>query len=213
MKPLFAQPILALDTAAGASACLLFADGTSDAVSMHTPRAHSRELLPMLQGLLAKHDLSWQELGAFAVGVGPGSFTGLRVACATVAGLNASLRKPVYGLCSLSITARQAAENKAVWAIEDARSQLVYAAQYERGRVVTPPKCMTWDAFMGLTPSCYISVSDIPVALEPWQALPLKKTREQALIESVQNISPDAEYELWVEPVYLQASQAEKNLI
>lgn len=105
--PLFSKPVLALDTAAGASVCLLYPDGSSVTDSMTTPRAHSRELLPLLQKLLKSQDISWQDIGVFAVGIGPGSFTGLRVACATIAGLNASLKNPVYGLCSLGITARQ----------------------------------------------------------------------------------------------------------
>jgi len=211
--PLFSKPILALDTAAGASVCLLLPDGSSDSASMNTPRAHSRELLPLLQGLLKANNVSWQEIGGFAVGVGPGSFTGLRVACATIAGINASLKKPVYGLCSLGITARQTSTNQAVWAIEDARSKLVYAAKYQQGNIIEPAACLTWGDFLSIEPACYISVSDVPVNLGAWQALPIEISREQALIAATKNIDPEDEHALWIEPVYLQASQAEKNLV
>ncbi len=211
--PLFSEPVLALETSAGASACLLFPDGESLTTTMTTPRAHSRELLPMLQELLEKGDISWQQLGAFAVGVGPGSFTGLRVACATIAGINASLEKPVYSLCSLGILARQAGTDAALWAIEDARSNLVYAAKYQQGQVMEAASCMSWDMFLKLEPSAYIALSDIPHQLNDWQALPVKMVREQALVAAVKAIQADDTSGLWVEPVYLQVSQAEKNLV
>ncbi len=211
--PLFSKPVLALDTAAGASVCLLYPDGSSVTDSMTSPRAHSRELLPLLQKLLERQNLSWQELGAFAVGIGPGSFTGLRVACATIAGINASLQRPVYGLCSLGITARQAATDETVWAIEDARSKLVYAAKYKQGIALEAASCIPWDEFAAKEASAYVALSDIPVALDGWHSLPIKISREQALVEAVRNIRSDSESALWLEPVYLQASQAEKSLI
>ncbi len=166
----------------------------------------------MLHDLLKDQGLGWQDLGAFAVAVGPGSFTGLRVACATIAGINASLKKPVYALGSLDILARQAGVDSAIWAIEDARSQLVYAAKYQQGKALEEPRCMRWDEFAALKPAAYISIADVPVPLDGWQALPVKVNREQALVEAVKAIGPDDKNALWLEPVYLQASQAEKNL-
>ena len=210
---LFSKPILALDTAAGASVCLLLPDGQSISASMNTPRAHSRELLPLLEQVVQQQGLQWQDIGAFAVGTGPGSFTGLRVACATIVGMNASLKKPVYALSSLAITAQQAMLKDELWAIEDARSGLVYAAQFLAGKCVEPPQCLTWEAFLKFPPAKYVTLSDIPVDLTDWQVLPLQQTREQALLAEVRNLQPDADYQMWVEPLYLQASQAEKNLV
>lgn len=210
--PLSPRPILALDTGVGASACLCLEDGRVFSATMKTPRAHSRELLPMLQNLLQSHGVSWHDLQAFAVSTGPGSFTGLRVACATIAGLNASLQKPVFGLSSLAITALQADTLAPIWAIEDARSGLVYAVQYEQGQCLTAPQCLSWEEFLSFKPSAYISISNVPVELHSWEALSVKKSREQALIQAVSAISDAAEHALWVEPLYLQVSQAEKNL-
>jgi tRNA threonylcarbamoyladenosine biosynthesis protein TsaB len=206
------KPILALDTSAGASACLIKADGTIAVATMSTPRAHSRELLPMLQNLLHKQETVWQDLQAFAVGTGPGSFTGLRVACATIAGINASLKKPVYSLSSLALTAKQADVKHPLWALEDARSGLVYAAKYEQGVCIEEPQCLSWQDFLKLKPSSYISTSPIPIDLPGWTVLPLKLSREQALVDATQAIQADAASAMWVEPLYLQPSQAEKNL-
>ena len=100
-----------------------------------------------------------------------------------------------------------------LWAIEDARAGLVYAAQFSAGKCVSPPQCLTWESFLTLPPSSYVTLSDIPVDLPDWQALPLQQTREQALLAEVSALQPDADYQMWVEPLYLQASQAEKNLV
>ena len=210
---LFSKPILALDTVAGASVCLLLPDGESVSASMNTPRAHSRELLPLLEQVVKQNGLQWQDIGAFAVGTGPGSFTGLRVACATIAGMNASLHKPVYALSSLAITAEQAMVEDELWAIEDARSGLVYAAKFSAGTCIVEPQCLTWEAFLKLPPVQYIALSEITFDLPGWEVLPLQQTREQALIAQVRKLQPDMTYKMWVEPLYLQPSQAEKNLV
>ncbi|MDX8387264.1 MAG: tRNA (adenosine(37)-N6)-threonylcarbamoyltransferase complex dimerization subunit type 1 TsaB [Ghiorsea sp.] len=191
---------------------MLFPDGTSATATMNTPRAHSRELLPMIQQLMQDNHLAWQDIGAFAVGVGPGSFTGLRVACATIAGINASLKKPAYPLCSLEITARQSNTTEPIWAIEDARSKLVYAAKYQQGQLIEPAQCLAWDDFLRFDVSSYISVSDVPVEMTGWQPLAAVVPREQALVEATKAIQPDDEHSFWLEPVYLQVSQAEKNI-
>ncbi len=210
---MFSKPILALDTAVGASACLICNDGKVFSSSIKVSRAHSRELLPMLQGLLHESQVTWQDMQAFAVGIGPGSFTGLRVASATIAGINASLKKPVYSLSSLAITARQAGDvNQRFWAIEDARSGLVYAAQFEAGECVSQPQCLTWQDFLALNPQAYITLSEIPIDLQDVEQLSVVYSREAALRVSVQGLGGSEQSALWVEPLYLQPSQAEKHL-
>ncbi|HXH64456.1 MAG TPA: tRNA (adenosine(37)-N6)-threonylcarbamoyltransferase complex dimerization subunit type 1 TsaB, partial [Mariprofundaceae bacterium] len=78
--------ILALDAAYGqASACLLsHAHRCGETISETTP--HSQAILPLLNRLLVGAGLDWGQLDVLAVGIGPGSLTGIRVAAATVAG-------------------------------------------------------------------------------------------------------------------------------
>ncbi len=204
--------MLALDTGVGVSACLLLANGAVASVSLATSRAHSKVLLPMLQGLLDKQGLAWQDIQSFAVGVGPGSFTALRVACATIAGINASLQKPVFRLASLEITANQTDTEEAFWVIEDARSGLVYVAEFAAGQCITEAQCLPWQDFLNLKPAAYLTLSDAPVDMQGAFALPVQYSREQALAKVAQAISISDPSALWVEPLYLQASQAEKNL-
>ena len=167
----------------------------------------------MLQELLLSAGLGWNDIGAFAVATGPGSFTGLRVACATMAGINASLKKPVYRIDSLEIVARQSDVAEPLWAIEDARSGLVYAAQYQQGKNLEPARCIRWQEFAELEPKRYISSGEIPETLDGWQKLNVISSREKALEALVRTIQPEDEHDLWLVPVYLQVSQAEKNFL
>jgi tRNA threonylcarbamoyladenosine biosynthesis protein TsaB len=64
-------------------------------------KRQSAELLPRVMTLLHHADVSLQDLGAIAIGTGPGSFTGLRVAMALAKGLSVGLGRPIIGVPSL----------------------------------------------------------------------------------------------------------------
>ena len=77
---------------------------TGDAVptaSWTSARRQSAELMPRLLELLAAHGRDLGETRAVAVGTGPGSFTGLRVAMAIAKGLALALDRPIVGIPSL----------------------------------------------------------------------------------------------------------------
>jgi tRNA threonylcarbamoyladenosine biosynthesis protein TsaB len=98
--------VLAIDTATPATVVgLRRADG-SVLEARDDPRAgerpgHSTRLLPLAAGLLAESGLGWRDLERIAVGVGPGTFTGLRVGVATAHGLAQSSGAELVGVSSL----------------------------------------------------------------------------------------------------------------
>jgi len=61
----------------------------------------SAQLVPQIAALLSKHSLARRDIGGFAVTVGPGSFTGLRVGLAAVKGLAEALEKPIAAVSRL----------------------------------------------------------------------------------------------------------------
>jgi tRNA threonylcarbamoyladenosine biosynthesis protein TsaB len=95
--------ILAIDGAStDLSVALATPDGTTVAdVAWTSAQRQSAELLPRILDLLAAGDRSLSELTAIAVGSGPGSFTGLRVAMALSKGLALGLDRPIVGVPSL----------------------------------------------------------------------------------------------------------------
>jgi tRNA threonylcarbamoyladenosine biosynthesis protein TsaB len=76
----------------------------------------------------------WAAVDAIAVGLGPGSFTGIRIAIATARGLGASTRLPVSGVCTLDAVGRAIGERaggeRSRLAVLDARRGEVFAALY-----------------------------------------------------------------------------------
>src|SRR5439155_2388234 len=81
--------VLGLDSSTAASAaCVVRADGEAFEIvpaveELNAPPAHSRDLLPRAAEALDRAGLDYADLHAVAVGVGPGTFTGLRVGIAT----------------------------------------------------------------------------------------------------------------------------------
>ncbi|MDQ6968770.1 MAG: tRNA (adenosine(37)-N6)-threonylcarbamoyltransferase complex dimerization subunit type 1 TsaB, partial [Mariprofundaceae bacterium] len=103
------HPVLALDVAtSSACVCLINVEGKVFTAEATAGKQHSNTVLPLLEDVLQQADLRWTDLKMLALGQGPGSFTGLRIAAAMLAGINASLKLPIWGLSSLAITAMQA---------------------------------------------------------------------------------------------------------
>ena len=96
-------------------------------------RRHAALLLPELHGLLEEAGLSLAEVNAIGVGIGPGSYTGLRVGLATAQGLASGLDCSLTGVDSLAAAAwGQLTGQQAAWLTLDARRGNVYAGLYER---------------------------------------------------------------------------------
>jgi tRNA threonylcarbamoyladenosine biosynthesis protein TsaB len=137
--------ILALDTSSETASLALYLGGESRHVALPSPPAHSATLLPALQGLLAEAACPLGALDVIACGIGPGAFTGVRLACSVAQGLALAADLPVAPVCSLLALA-QASEAESVYVAVDARMGEVYAAQYQRGaagwRTLLAPCCV-----------------------------------------------------------------------
>jgi len=128
--------VLAVDTTtARGSLAIVDDDEVRVEVRRETADGHSTWLLPTVEEVLHGLSLSAFDLDGFAVAVGPGSFTGLRVGLATVQGLALATGRLVAGLSSLDVLASSARDEGAtVVALMDAFRGEVFAAAYERGR-------------------------------------------------------------------------------
>jgi tRNA threonylcarbamoyladenosine biosynthesis protein TsaB len=151
--------LVGFDTAmATASACVLCSDGESFATPPPSPERllgparHSQELLPEVERLLVEAGTGWEDVRSIAVGVGPGTFTGLRIGVATARALAQALGIGVRGVSSLAALATGAAtgaelgEGALVLAVIDARRGQVFAALH---RVTGPGSTETiWAPFV-----------------------------------------------------------------
>lgn len=127
--------VLALDTAS--SACTVaVVDGESvlAELTLQVPRAHSTRLMPLIAQAIAESGIAKGDLDAFAVGIGPGSFTGLRIGLATVKGLSFALDKPCVPVSTLLATAYgTGAQMGLVVPLFDAKRDQVFTAVYAAG--------------------------------------------------------------------------------
>jgi tRNA threonylcarbamoyladenosine biosynthesis protein TsaB len=122
--------LLAIESATEVASVALARDGATLAVRRTGPgRPASEALLPAVLDLLAEAGAGLDAVDAFAVSVGPGSFTGLRVGVSTVKGLAFGGDRPVVAVPTLAALALRAARPEAcVAALLDARRGEVYAA-------------------------------------------------------------------------------------
>lgn len=98
--------ILAVDTSSSESRLAVsISENVIAALTVRSNHPHSQTLFSQISILLQLADIKVEEIGAFAVGAGPGSFTGLRVGLAAVKGLADSLNKPCLGVDSLDLHA------------------------------------------------------------------------------------------------------------
>lgn len=131
--------ILALDAAAQSCSVAITDAGTLQAeVTLNTRMSHTRHIMELVQTAIHWSDGDIEHIQGFAVTRGPGSFTGLRIAVSTIKGLAAATQKPIVGVSSLHVLARQAhSDGRLICPLIDARKGEVYCAVYrwEKGRL------------------------------------------------------------------------------
>ncbi|MGH8765149.1 MAG: tRNA (adenosine(37)-N6)-threonylcarbamoyltransferase complex dimerization subunit type 1 TsaB, partial [Burkholderiales bacterium] len=122
----------------------LHLDGEFISLEQLAPNRHGELVLPMLERLLADAGIGMGELGAVAFGAGPGSFTGLRIACGVAQGIAFARGLPAIGISTLEAIAEESGAQR-VAACIDARMSEVYYSAFERlgrqWREVIPALC------------------------------------------------------------------------
>ena len=135
--------ILSLDTTTKAASCAVARDGVVlNEERIDPTRQLALQLPGALRDILDLSAIALEEVDAFAVATGPGSFTGLRIGIATMQGLAFGLGKPLIGISGLTALRAVASpaflgSRIATWV--DAWRGDVYAALFEDGRQVGDP--------------------------------------------------------------------------
>lgn len=195
----------------------LIAKGQAFSRFQIAPKAHTHLLLPMIREVLAQAQLTLQDLTAIAVGRGPGSFTGVRIAISMAQGLAYGLDLPVFPVSTLSALALQAKEQIATGVIIpalDARMSEIYVAVDGDEKVCSPEILKEysenviaigsgWDAYYHLIehpPMAYLA------QCHP-QAIHIAKIALQQISQGLPGQKAQA-----VVPVYLRDKVAEKSV-
>ena len=142
--------ILALDTSMGAcSAAVLLADGATQRIVLceeRMARGHAEALMPMVAEVMTEAGLDFAALDLIAATLGPGSFTGVRIAIAAARGFALATGAHLWGTDSLTVMAKaalesgMAADGKPFAVAVDARGERLYFGLYDAaGRKLAGP--------------------------------------------------------------------------
>ena len=145
--------ILGIDTSTPIGSVALI-DG-NNLVAEHTlniVQAHSSRLMPAIDGILKWSDITADDLDGCAVGIGPGSFTGIRIGVATIKSLCYALDKPIVGVSTLEAVAYNLRwTNGTICPLLDARRSEIYGAIFQGGtewQRLSEDLCLPIDAFL-----------------------------------------------------------------
>lgn len=146
--------ILALD-ASGAACSVALVLGAKLLAACRQPmdRGHAEVLMPLVMAAMDEAALGFADLAAIAVGVGPGSFTGIRIALAAARGMALAARRPAVGIDSFSAVAAQVAQadlagRSLLVAIESKRHEL-FGQYFDSGlRMIGGPLVLAPDALL-----------------------------------------------------------------
>ncbi len=124
--------ILAIETSSSLlSVALGRSDGVSAEINLDGGLHHAENLISLVQVALEALKLKKREIDLVACGMGPGSFTGLRIGLAAAKGLGLGLQKKIAGFSSLDIASEGIPlETGKLAVILDARREALYAAMY-----------------------------------------------------------------------------------
>jgi tRNA threonylcarbamoyladenosine biosynthesis protein TsaB len=126
--------VLGIDTATKIASAGLVRDGNAlDEESCLAKSNHTETLLPLIARLLARSQVSLSEVHGIGVSIGPGSFTGLRIALSAVKGFAYALGQRVVAVPTLEALAHTVSDwQGSICPILDARKGEVYAAHFRR---------------------------------------------------------------------------------
>ena len=149
--------VLGFDTATPRTAVALLDDMTHNlGEAVHDPEpgerpGHASQLLPLALQLIDEAGLTFADVQRLAVGVGPGTFTGLRIGLATARSLAQATRAELVGVSSLEALA-EPVDAPAVLAVLDARRGEAFVGGWAGAREVLAPRALTPDALARVDP-------------------------------------------------------------
>jgi tRNA threonylcarbamoyladenosine biosynthesis protein TsaB len=223
--------ILAVDTNTYAGSVALLSDRRLMAeVNLDSPQTHSERLLPSIDMMLQLLGVKLEHIDGYALAVGPGSFTGIRIGMSTVKALAFASGKPIAPVSNLEALALKIRQPQArvLCPFMDAKKGEVYAALYEAKagalEVAVPESVYKPDRFFTLLPSNRIVTfigSGVPVCREKivqyfsdkarFSSRTLYIAHEVALLGSEILRAGRGLDAFRIEPLYFRKSQAEES--
>lgn len=132
--------------------------------TLNITQVHSSRLMPAINQVLKWGNLTVHNLDACAVGIGPGSFTGVRIGVGTAKSLCYAIKKPIIGVSTLEAIAFNLRYAKGmICPILDARRDEVYGAVFHGGATLTRKSediCVSIEELLNCVESSAVFVGD-----------------------------------------------------
>ncbi len=183
---------LAIDTSENHCSAALFAERMMAKRCDDIGRGHAEHLLPMLDGLLVDAGVTYDDLDRIVVGVGPGSFTGLRVGLSVARGLALTLNIPCVGISGLMSYAQQSMNDHVFKAGDH-----IHSVIKGRGSQVFYQMFVVSDAqeIMAIKDACNIEIEAVKAII----------AREGGVVVGSADLVPDDNSLGYIDPVSLGA--------
>lgn len=219
--------VLGLDASSDAAAVGLMADGRLLCeYTLNNGKNHSVKLLPAVENMLRDTGLCFSDIDVYACGVGPGSFTGVRIGVATVKGFAQSWEKPTVAMSSLQLLAEniRGFDGLRVAAVCARADELYCAAYNAQDEAVLPPSVLTVGELSAfLSDKACMTVGDVALQYEKelsgkgvQTAWPLAHTISGGAAAGLgYRLAQKGELISYcdIAPMYLRASQAEREYL
>lgn len=200
--------LLAIETTAPVATVALWRDGEVTRYSADDTKKHAETVLPLVERLLVETGETLSAMDYFAVDIGPGSFTGVRIGVCIANAFGYAMQKPVIG-CNALETLREALRgvSEPVCTMIDARNGNAYAALYEGENVLLEPKAVVVAEYLERLPGIVRFAGDVP-GLAQSDPASARYPDAGALARLAARRTERAQERAL--PLYLRASQAER---
>ena len=200
--------LLAIETTAPVATVALWRDGEVTLYSADDTKKHAETVLPLVERLLVETGETLSAMDYFAVDIGPGSFTGVRIGVCIANAFGYAMQKPVIG-CNALEALREALRgvSEPVCTMIDARNGNAYAALYEGENVLLEPKAVVVAEYLDRLPGNVRFAGDVP-GLAQSDPASARYPDAGALARLAARRTERAQERAL--PLYLRASQAER---
>lgn len=206
------------------SVCIMKDDRVIYTAVQATNTTHSQNFLPMIQGALTVCSLTPKDVDLYAVTLGPGSFTGLRIGLAAIKGMASANNTACIGVSSLKALAKAVDLDGIVIPVFDARRRQVYGCVMDGDNVICDDFCRDVSAlekYMDTEKNVYFVGDGKTLCYNTYKGYSNVKPNsiELPCIAQGACLLAKAEYELNgakthfdLSPSYLRLSQAEREM-
>ena len=211
--------ILAIDTTALTATAAITDDSKLIGLyTLNTTHTHSETMLPMIENLLHNAKISLSNIDKFACSAGPGSFTGVRIGISIIKGLAFGTDKPCVGVSTLEALAyNMNGFDGIISPVMDARRSQVYNALFRNGERLCDDRLITVDELYEdikqFDEKIYYTGDGYKLIQYNQTVTPELLRYQNAYSVAQCALNGKCVTDIELSPVYLRASQAERELM